>query len=75
MSLGLRMAAEALGNEFVPELAADFEAAALGIYEENLKPRRVFVEDLSHVIDFTLASGGDRFALGQNSSTIAFDRL
>lgn len=50
MSLGVRLAAEALGLRFEAVLAADFEEAALGVYEKNLDPRRSFNGDLAEAI-------------------------
>jgi len=54
MSLGLKMAAEAIGYRFVPRIAADFDAAALSVYDRNLSPELALGEDLSAAVRFEI---------------------
>lgn len=58
MSLGLRLAAESLGMRFRPLLAADFEPAALRVYEANHAPATVVSEDISKSIRYQTSKGG-----------------
>ncbi|MFL5352686.1 DNA cytosine methyltransferase [Archangium sp.] len=52
MSLGVKWAAKALGYEFEALLAADSNTDTFEVYEQNLKPRDTFKEDLSKVVAF-----------------------
>jgi len=56
MSLGLRMAAEALGLDFQPLAAADMAGATLDVYQHNLRPNFVFDDDLSRAITYRVAA-------------------
>jgi len=58
MSLGVRMAVAALGREFRAKVAADFEAAALAVYERNFHPESVIKGDVRDAVDFDLSSTG-----------------
>ncbi len=62
MSLGLKMAAEALGMPFSPLLCADFERSALDVYRHNLGPTAAYRDNLAGMIDFELSTGGTSFA-------------
>ncbi|WP_242392218.1 DNA cytosine methyltransferase [Anaeromyxobacter oryzisoli] len=59
MSLGVRLAAQALGLRFESVFAADFEESALGVYETNLKPVVVHDGDILDLLEpgFSLADG------------------
>lgn len=58
MTLGARMAAESLGLRFEVNVAADFEPAALDVYERNFKPRHVMRGDISAAVEFELSGAG-----------------
>lgn len=58
MSLGVRMAAEALGRTFRAKVAADFEVAALKVYERNFRPEHAIRGDVRAAVDFELSSTG-----------------
>jgi DNA (cytosine-5)-methyltransferase 1 len=63
MSLGLKMAGEALGMPFAPLLSADFEASALDVYRQNLRPAETYRDDLSDAIEYSLGPDGSSFAV------------
>lgn len=76
MSLGLKMAADAVGARFVPELAADFEAAALAVYTENLRPAVTYSEDLKKAIDdYDIDQNTGRFVRTPRLLDLRFQRL
>jgi DNA (cytosine-5)-methyltransferase 1 len=52
------MAVEAYGREFQVKVAADFEAAALEVYERNFRPEGVIRGDVRVAVDFELSSTG-----------------
>ena len=56
MSLGVKLAAETLGMKFESAFAADFDPAALRVYERNLEPAEAFGGDLSAVVRYRLSS-------------------
>lgn len=58
MSLGARMAAESLGLEFEVNVAADFEPAALHVYERNFKPSHLITGDITAAVEFELSEAG-----------------
>lgn len=57
MSLGVRMAADALGMQFRSLVAADLERAALDVYVTNLNPTLAFAKDVSKAIAYKLRTG------------------
>jgi DNA (cytosine-5)-methyltransferase 1 len=57
MSLGVKMAAEALGLRFESLVAADFAKAALDVYEANLRPALAFRGNLAKAIRRRLRGG------------------
>jgi DNA (cytosine-5)-methyltransferase 1 len=61
MSLGLKMAGEALGMRFSPLLCADFEPSALDVYRYNLNPAESYAGDLNDAINYQLADDGMSF--------------
>ena len=75
MSLGLRMAAEALGMTFSPRLCADFEATALDVYVHNFGPAAVYRNDLADAIDFKLSTEGTSFAREPRLLDVRFQEL
>lgn len=54
LSLGARLAAEAIGRRHVPVLAADIDTEALDVHEFNLMPRRTFRGSVRELFDPTL---------------------
>jgi DNA (cytosine-5)-methyltransferase 1 len=52
MSLGVKLAAESAGLRFESVFAADFEPAALGVYETNLGPEHVFDGNILELVSF-----------------------
>lgn len=61
MSLGLKMAGEALGMPFSPLLCADNEDSALGVYRHNLAPAEYYAKNLKGAIEYQLAHDGMSF--------------
>jgi DNA (cytosine-5)-methyltransferase 1 len=75
MSLGVKTAAESLGFRFESCLAADFEPAALGVYETNLKPARVFDGDILKLVDFKWSVSKGRPRLDARWNTRGYGEL
>jgi DNA (cytosine-5)-methyltransferase 1 len=75
MSLGLKMAADALGMHFSALLCADFEASAMDVYRHNFGPAAAYRDDLAGAIDFELATNATSFTREPRLLDVRFQGL
>ena len=70
-ALGLKFAAEATGRSIEYSVAIDTDAAALDVYRQNFKCKRVIADSVSCLVDFHVCGMGKSVRFGYRPEVIS----